>query len=240
MKYQMKCLKTVPVAIFLCVCLAGCASEQQNGPPLTTDQNAAKTKLEAQMKTAAQTAQTYHAMDNPTLLNHLLEQSKAQKEPFNSLAYRELKTRTDVDSNAMAALVNSNQNAGGLLPLLLLRKLDNKTYLGLPAETRAKVLTDALQTSKNFNTWGVPGAYLEEASDAMIETGRSTVPALKAMLGETRPAPIFGSKEHMVALQYNYRLCDYALFFLRRIGGDAQFTLPKTPEERDAVIKAEK
>lgn len=240
MKYQMKCLKTVPVSIFLCVCLAGCASEQQTTPPLTADQNTAKTKLEAQMKTASQTAQTYHAMDNATLINHLVEQSKALKEPFNSLAYRELKTRTDVDSNALTALVKENQNAGGLLPLLLLRKLDNKAYTGVSAETRAKVLTDSLQASKNFNTWGVPGAYLEDASDAMIEAGRSAVPALKGMLGDTRQAPIFGSKERMVALQYKYRLCDYALFFLKRIEGDAQFTLPKTPDERDSLIKTEK
>ena len=57
------------------------------------------------------------------------------------------------------------------------------------AETRAKVLTDALQQSKNFNTWGVAGVDPEDASNAMIEAGRSAVPALKHMLGETRPAP---------------------------------------------------
>jgi hypothetical protein len=179
-------------------------------------------------------------MDNPTLVNHLVEQSKALKEPFNSLAYRELQTRTDVDPNALTAAVKENQNAGGLLPLLILRKLNNKVYTGVSSETRAKVLTDGLQASKNFNTWGVPGVYLQEASDAMIEAGRSAVPALKSMLGDTRAAPIFGSKERMAALQYKYRLCDYALFFLKRIEGDAQFTLPKTPEERDALIKAEK
>jgi hypothetical protein len=240
MKYLMKYLETVALSIFLCVCLAGCASEQQTTPPVTADQNTAKSKLEAQMKEAAQTAQTYHAMDNATLLNRLVEQSKALKEPFNSLAYRELKTRTNVDPKALTALVNENQNASGLLPLVLLRAQDNKAYTDVSAETRAKVLTDALQASKNFNTWGLPGVYLEDASDAMIEAGRSAVPALKRMLGDTRPAPLFGSKEHMVSLQYKYRLCDYALFFLRRIGGDAQFTLPKTPEERDTLIKAEK
>src|SRR5215467_3382634 len=141
----MKYLGTVTVSILLCICFAGCKEEKTG--PLTADQSAAKSRLEAQMKKAAKTTQTYHAMDNPTLLNHLVEQSKALREPFNSLAYRELKTRTNVDPNALTALVKENQNAGGLLPLLLLRKLNNKAYLDLPAATRAKVLTDALQAS---------------------------------------------------------------------------------------------
>jgi hypothetical protein len=232
----MKYLGTVRVSILLCICFAGCARQEKTAP-LTADQSAAKSKLEAQMKEAAQTAQTYHAMDNATLLNHLVEQSKAMREPFNSLAYRELKTRNDVDPNALTAQVKENQNAGGLLPLLLLRKLDNKAYMGVSGETRAKVLTDALQASKTFNTWGLPGVYLEDASNAMIEAGRSAVPALKRMLSETRLAPLFGSKESMLAQQYKYRLCDYALFFLKRIEGDGQFTSPTTSEERDTLIK---
>jgi hypothetical protein len=232
----MKYMGRFPVAILLSACLAGCTSQEKT-PPLTADQSAAKTKLEEQMKEAARTAQTYHAMDNATLLNRLVEQSKAQREPFNSLAYRELKTRTDVDPNALTALVRQNQNAGGLLPLLLLRKLHNQVYTSLPAETRAKVLTDALQTSKTFNTWGLPGFYLEDASYAMIEAGRSAVPVLKRMLSETRPAPLFGSKEYMLSQQLKYRLCDYALFFLKRIEGDTQFRLPATPAERDTLIK---
>jgi hypothetical protein len=235
----MKYLGTVHVSILLCICFAGCASKEKT-VPLSADQSAAKTRLEAQMREAAQTAQTYHAMDNATLLNHLVEQSKALREPFNSLAYRELKTRKDVDPNALTALVKENQNASGLLPLLLLRKVDNKAYMDVPAGTRAKVLTDALQASKTFNTWGLPGVYLEDASNAMIEAGRTAAPALKRMLGETRLAPLFGSKEYMLAQQYKYRLCDYALFFLKRIGGDAQFTLPTASEERDALVKQAK
>jgi hypothetical protein len=233
----MKYFGTVPISILLCICFAGCASKEEKTAPLTADQSAAKSKLEAQMAQAAKTAQTYHAMDNAELLNHLVEQSKALREPFNSLAYRELKTRTNVDSKALTALVKDNQNPGGLLPLLLLRKLDNKAYMDVSPQTRAKVLTDALQASKTFNTWGLPGVYLEDASNAMIESGRSAVPALKRMLGETRPAPLFGSKEYMLAQQYKYRLCDYALFFLKRIAGDAKFTLPAPSEERDALIK---
>ncbi len=230
---------TIGLVTLICACFAGCSRNENSSSPLTADQNVAKTRIEEQMKKATQTAQTYHAMDNPTLLNHLLEQSKALKEPFNSLAYRELKTRSDVDPKALTAMVNQNQNVAGLLPLLLLRKLDNKSYLALSAETRAKILTDALQASKTFNTWGLPGFYLEDASNAMIEAGRSTIPALRSMLRDTRPAPVFGSKEYMLAQRLKYRLCDYALFFLKRAEGDGQFTLPSSPEERDTLIKKE-
>ena len=234
----MKNLRTTSASIFLCLCLAGCAgSSDKSAPPLTDTQNQAKTTLESQMKTAAKTAETYHAMDNPALLNKLVEQSAAQKEPFNSLAYRELKTRTNVDSNSLVALVKQNTNATGLLPLLLLRKLDNKSYVALPVEMRAKILTDALQSSKNFNTWGLPHLYLEDASNAMIEAGRSTVPALTRMLSETRPAPVFGSQEYMEYEQYKYRLCDYALFFLEKIQGNADFRMPLSVEERDSLIR---
>ena len=232
----MKHPRTLPISLLLCMCFAGCASKDKTAP-LTANQSAAKSRLEAQMNQAGKTAQTYHEMDNTTLLNHLLEQSKALKEPFNSLAYRELKTRTNVDMNGLAGLVRENQNVGGLLPLLLLRRLDTKAYMNLSGDTRAKVLTDALQASKTFNTWGLPDVYLEDASNAMIEAGQSAVPALRRMLVEKRSAPLFGSKEYMLAQQYKYRLCDYALFFLKRIGGDSQFVLPKSSEERDALIK---
>jgi len=232
----MKISMIVAASLIVCLCLAGCERKEKT-VPLTDEQNQAKTKLEAQMQTATQTAQTYHAMDNSALLSKLLEESKAQREPFNSLAYRELKTRSDVDSKALAALVKDNPNASGLLPLLLLRKLDNKSYLEIPAELRAKVLTDALGSSKFFNTWGLPNYYLEDASNAMIEAGRAAAPALRKMLSNTRLAPLFGSQEAMLSKQLKYRLCDYALFFLKRLGGEGDFRLPQTVDERDALIK---
>jgi len=223
--------------VLLCVALVGCTNREKGNVPLTEEQNTAKTKLESQMKEAAQTKQKYHAMNNTELLQKLMEQSKAQREPFNSPAYRELKDRRDVDSKALVALMKQNNNAGGLLPLLLLRKLDNKSYLEVSVELRAKILTDALQGSKVFNEWGLPNFYLEDASRAMIEAGKSTSPALKRLLSDTRPAPVFGSQEHMVYQQYKYRVCDYALFFLEQIAGKQDFRMPVSPAERDAAIK---
>lgn len=225
------------VTLLVCMALAGCTTRKEKNPPLTADQTTAKTRLEAQIQDVAQTAQTYHAMDNTALLGKLLEQSKAQTEPFNSPAFRELKGRTDVDPKALTTMVNQNANADGLLPLLLLRRLDNKSYLAVSAETRAKILTTALQGSKYFNAWGLPNFYFEEASHAMVEAGKAAEPALKRMLSDTRPAPVFGSQEYMIYKQYNFRVCDYALWLLDQIDNKTGIRLPVSPAERDTMIK---
>jgi hypothetical protein len=236
----MTTLRTALVSTLLCIGVVGCSRPTgDQAKPLTEEQRTAKTRLEAQMKDAAQTAQTYHAMDNAALLTRLVEQGKAQAEPFNSPAYRELKTRTNVDSKALEALVSQHTDAGGLLPLLLLRRLDSKSYLALPAELRAKILTEALSRSKFFNVWGLPNFYMEDAARAMVESGRSAVPALRRLLSDTRPAPVFGSQESMMYKQYKYRVCDYALFFLQKLGGNPEQRLPISPAERDTLIKKE-
>lgn len=223
-----------PLLMLVCFWAAGCSVKKEDTPV----QSQQRTQLQEQQRIAAQTAQTYKAMDNAALLQKLSEQSARQKEPFNSLAYRELVTRKDVDSGSLVALINGKKNGDSLLPLLLLRKLDEKTYSQIPVEVRASVLTDALQRSKTFNSWGLPNFYLEDASKALLECGKSADPALRRMLSDTRPAPVFGGKEHMVYERYKYRLCDYALFFLKRIQGDAKFELPMPPSDRDSLIKA--
>jgi hypothetical protein len=233
----MKQFRKTQVLMLICVAIAGCTSREKSDTRLSEQQKTAKTQLESQIKQAAQTKQTYHAMNNSELLQKLMEQSKTRREPFNSPAYRELKERKDVDSKALVALVKDNANAGGLLPLLLLRTLDNKTYLELPAKQRAKILTDALEGSKYFNVWGLPNFYLEDASRALIELGADAAPALKGLLSDTRPAPVFGSQEYMVYQQYHYRVCDYAFFLLQQIAGKRDFRLALSPAERDAAIK---
>lgn len=231
-------LKTAVFGLtLLCIGLAGCSSSGKNATLSQTQQDA-KAKLESLQKEAAKTAQTYKAMDNATLLQKLVEQSKAKKEPFNSLAYRELKGRTDINTDSLVSLVHQTHNGDALLPLLLLRKLNEKAYLGISAEERAAVLTDALQNSKTFNTWGLPHLYLEDASKAVLEAGRSAYPALKRMLSDTRPAPVFGSQEYMEYQRYKYRVCDYALFFLEKIQDNKNFRIPVSVAERDSLIKA--
>jgi hypothetical protein len=223
-------------AMLLCLVLAACSGTDKS-TILNQEQESARAKLVSLAQTAAQTAQTYKSMDIPSLLSKLSEQSAAKKEPFNSLAYRELKGR-DVPAESLVALVKQTKNGNAILPLLLLRKQHDKEYSALPAEERAAVLTDALQNSKTFNTWGLPHLYLEDASKALIETGKAAEPGLRRMLQDTRPAPVFGSKQYMEYKRYNYRVCDYALFFLKKVAGDAEFHMPVSPADRDAQIKA--
>lgn len=218
------------------VCVAGCGRGDQN-TDASQAQEKAKAQLESQQRAAAQTTQTYKEMDNAALFEKLVQQSTAQKEPFNSPAYRELSGRKDVSTDSLVSLIRGTNNGNALLPLVLLRKLNNTAYVNLPAELRANVLTDALQKSKMFNTWGLPNFYLEDASKAMLETGSAAIPALKQMLSDTRPAPVFGGQEAMLYQQYQYRLCDYALFFLEKLQGNANFVMPVSVAERDALIR---
>jgi hypothetical protein len=228
----------IPGLVLLCYCVAGCGSKQNwvdAGQPLSPEQQKAKTQLVSMMAQVAQTAQSYKTMDNATLLTKLAEQSAMRKESFNSPAYRELKHRTNVDPAALVALVKKSDNADGLLPLLLVREQNSNAYQGIPAQTRAAVLTDTLERSTWFNSWGVPGVYLEDASRALLETGNDAVPALKRLLKDTRLAPVFWSQ--MPAVQYNYRVCDYALFFLEQIQGNKALRMPVAAADRDTLIK---
>lgn len=223
----------------LCVCLLACkgSGQQGEGAVKTPEQQTASTRLDSIQKVVDQTTQTYKAMDNPTLIQKLVEQSKKQKEPFNSLAFRELKGRKDVNTDTLASLVAQLRNGDALLPLLLIRRLNDTAYLRVSVELRAGVLTDALDRSKTFNTWGLPHLYLEDAAKALIECGRSTLPALGRMLTDTRPAPVFGSQQYMEYKKYQYRLCDYALFFIEQIQGHTDFVMPVSPADRDSLIK---
>jgi hypothetical protein len=181
---------------------------------------------------------SYRAMTNPQLLEKLVVQGRKQKEPFNSLAFRELKTRKDVNADSILLIIRQSKDGNALLPLLLLRQLHEDVYRQMPAELRAAVLTDALEKTNIFNTWGLPEIYLEDASKAMLECSRSAYPALSRMLSEKRPAAIWGGGQmRREAKKYSYRLCDYALFFLKRMQGDNNFVPPVSVAERDMLIK---
>jgi len=233
----MKYLKIIIALLFLCSSFI-VAMGQQQPEKLTPDQQAAKDRLDSAQKKVAQTQAMYHAMDNPTLLKRLAEQSRQQKEPFNSLAYRELRTRKDVDPKAIEAQIAEMKNGDALLALLLLRRLYEKNYLALPMASRVLILTDALGRSVYFNTWGLPNANLQEASQAMLECDSSAFPALKRMLNDKRPAPLFGSKEAMEYKRYQFRLCDFALFFLETMRNKKKYVMPPEPGERDRIIQA--
>jgi hypothetical protein len=206
-------------------------------PPLTPDQQAAKDRYDSLQKLVARTTETYKAMDIPSLLQKLAEQSKKQMEYFNSPAYRELQSRKEVDPKAIQAQISDLKNGDALLPLLLLRKLYPQNYLALPMNERVGILTDALSRAQTFNSWGLPHAYLQDASRALLECDSSAIAPLRRMLDNTRPAPVYGSKEHMEYMRYKYRLCDYALFFIESLRGNKGFVMPAQPEGRDSLIK---
>ena len=91
-------------------------------------------------------------MSDTELISKLAEQSKKQVEPFNLPAYRELITRKNVDSSLLVAQVNQAKNGDALLPLLLLRTRNTMAYNNISKNARAAILTDALDSSKTFNT----------------------------------------------------------------------------------------
>ena len=193
-------------------------------------------EIDSVQKIVAQTRQIYKLMNDDTLLKKLADQSKRKKEPFNSLAYRELMSRKTVKPENLISLIHQLNNGDALLPLLLLRNLNDKAYTTIPIEIKANILTDALQQSKTFNVWGLPGPYAEDASKALIVCGASAVPALTRLLSETRPAPLYGSKESMVYQHYKLRVCDYALYFIEEIRGNKNFVMPLTIAGREVLI----
>jgi hypothetical protein len=231
---------TILVCSLLFIWLAACNQQNDNNDNggQAQAQSTAARQIDSIQKIIAQTAARFHSYKNDTLIRILQAESAKQKEPFNSLAYRELVTRKDVNTDTLAVIVRRSTDRNALLPLLLLRSLNKRTYEGLSPELRAKVLTDALRTSRMYNTWGLIPFSLQDASVAMIECGNTAVPALRQMLGDTSAAPVFGSKEHMLYLRYKYRRCDYALFFIRRID-DNKFIFPTELDKRDSLIRVE-
>jgi hypothetical protein len=232
----MKTLKIIiPVVLFADFCLAGCRQKIQEASSPEVLQ-AEHLEIDSVQKIVARTRQSYKLMNDDTLLKKLADQSKRKKEPFNSLAYRELASRKTVKPDNLIAQIHQLNNGDALLPLLLLRTLNDKAYTVVPIEIKVNILTDALQQSKTFNVWGLPGPYPEDASKALIACDTSAIPALKRLLSETRPAPLYGSKESMVYQRYKLRLCDYALYFIEEIRGNKNFVMPLTIPGREALI----
>src|SRR5271169_5313189 len=118
--------------------LAGCKSGSNDAASRL--QATAQARNASIQQTVIQTQQDYHAMTDSQLLEKLVEQSKRQKEPFNSLAYRELRNRKDLSADPVLVMVRQLKDGDALLPLLLLRRMHMDAYLAVPAEERAAVL----------------------------------------------------------------------------------------------------
>ena len=197
-----------------------------------TDMDALKGKNDS-------TTKAIRALDMGGLLERLSADAKVLREPFNSPAYREMVTNRKDKGPDLLADIQKRQDAN-LLNLLALREIAPQSYQTLDTALRTKVLVGTLAGSIYFNLWGLPHLYWEDAAKAVVEIGAPAKPSLKALLDDTSDAPMYGSEEVAEYLDYKYRRCDYALALLMAIRGESALKLPKSPEERDRLIEAER
>jgi hypothetical protein len=187
---------------------------------------------EAQKKREARTKEL-KAMDVPRLADELAKESETGIEFFNSLAFAEMVTRGESAAGALAPRI-TKPDRSSLFGLLALRKIGPANYKQLSAELRASVLVDALKTSKNFNTWGLPHLYWTDAAKAIVEEGMAADKPLMALLSDKRDAPSWGYEQYAEYQRYKYRVCDYAWALLNEIHGQ-KVTIPEDPGARDRL-----
>lgn len=226
------------ISLLLCSC-AGNKTPANNASRVNSKNIPARSEeqikkmRESDEKRKALEAQ-YKAMPVPELAKKLAEDSAKDIEPFNSLAFRELTSRPGAINSDFAAYTKSADRSS-FLALLVIRKMNKDSYAAISAETKAAILTDALSSAKQFNAWGLPHLYWEDAGKAVIETGLPAVGELKKMLNDKTEAPVWGSEEAMEYKKYGYRRCDYALALILEIQ-QKKSEIPVKPEERDRLI----
>ena len=187
---------------------------------------------EADKKRQART-QELKSMDVPRLARELETDSQKGIEPFNSLAFAEMVARGSGAAGALAPLI-TKADRSSLFGLLALRKIGPEQFRQLKPELRVNILVDALRTSKYFNTWGMPHLSWEEAAKAIIAEGQAADKPLTALLGDKRPAPVWGSEGWAEYQRYHYRVCDYAWALLNEIHGQ-KVAIPEDPAARDRL-----
>jgi hypothetical protein len=136
--------------------------------------------------------------------------------------------------------VNARPDATSYHLLLSLRRNAPEAYEQIAPETRAAVLTDALQTQANLNDFGhlgPGGGYDGPAAQPLVEIGAPAIEPLTALLSDDRPAPLMGSEEATLSHDHSYRRSDFAFRYLSEILGREPEFAP-TPAERDPAIAA--
>ena len=206
---------------------------RSNKPPAEVEPHLKKLE-EAKARGEAQERE-YTQMQLPELVMRLEADSAKGVEPFNSVAFREARRRGRGAGTELAAYVNKPDRSS-FLTLMAVHKTSKEDYDRLDLKLRASILTDALRTSKQFNTWGLPHRYWEDAAKVLIETGEAAEPALRSLLTDTREAPVWGSEEAMEYQKYKYRVKDYAWALLLEIRKQ-KTEIPVDPEARDRLIQ---
>jgi len=220
------------VAALGLVLLSGCSRPSTNPVPSSATDRAnhlaalqdKRQKYEASLK----------AMNNEQLAPTLASDAAKGREPFNSTAYREMVSRGAAAGPALKSQLVRNDRSS-LLALLALRQVDHGQYQSLDPAFRVGVLVDALKNSKYFNTFGTPMVFWEDAAKAIIDEGQAATGPLTALLGDKRPAPVWGSEGTSINRQYHYRVCDYAWALLSEIRHQKVILSPDAAE-RDRQI----
>jgi hypothetical protein len=212
------------------VAVAGCGKRAQ------MDKQRTQVETEAAAKRAA-TAERLKGLDVPGLAAELQQDSLKGVEPFNSPAYKQLVGRGAAAGPALAPLVG-NDAPSSFLGLLALRQVDPARYHAIDPALRVKLLVDTLHNAKRFNTFGLPHTRREPAARAIIEEGRAAIRPLSALLGDKRPAPVWGSEDYVEYKRHGFRVCDYALGFLLEILGKKDVAMPVDPAARDKLIES--
>src|SRR5258706_1083614 len=166
-------------------------------------------ELQSLQETRENHAKQLRGTDVKQLAQELAADSEKGREPFNSAAYRETVSRGEGAAGDLKQALTRNDQSS-LLALLALRRVSPAQYHSLEPAFRVNVLVSALQKSKYFNTWGIPCVYWEDAANAIVEEGSAAESALRPLLRDQRPAPVFGSEGATVDAQFHYRVSDYA------------------------------
>ena len=186
--------------------------------------------------------QALRSMGAPQLAAELRRESLEDKEPFNSMSYKELIRRglPLVSNTPFRQTFLTSPDRSSFLALLALREISPSQYASLPSDFRVAVLVDALAKAKSFNAWGLPHIRWQKAAEALIAEGKAARPALLTLLDSTptgkRDAPVFGLKSYDDYTKYHYRVRDYAWALLSDINGEHPTTIPKEVNNRDQLI----
>ncbi len=228
-------MKNILFVCSLSILTASCGDGMRRATPQQRQQQKDfQAQQEALDKLGRATVEKFKNMPVPELLTELERAAEGGREPFNSPAFREILTRKDAVEPLRGSITTASRKE--YFKLMALKKLDATSYGRIQPAQGAKILTDALAKSETFNAWGIPNQYWESSARAIIEYGAAAVPELEKLLGDKRPAPVWGSEEAMLYERYQFRVCDYAFALLLEITTKRKVELPVAPAQRDATI----
>jgi hypothetical protein len=212
--------------------LPACAASQSDGaaPPSPPRSFSA---AEAQLR-RNQTVERLHQLGPADLAQELARDSLIGREPFNSFAFVEASRSRERAAGLNSLLVASDRSS--LLTLLALRRAAPELYRAKAQSFKVSVLVDALQNARYFNTFGLPHLHWEEAAQALIEEGEVALNALKPLLVDERPAPVWGSEDYSEYRRYDFRVQDYAYSLIKSIRREP-VVLPTNRQERLTLIE---